>query len=124
MKEWTAEEANQSLGWVSECVEEIRTAAAGAAQRRHRARTRARSNGHGRGPSDGVPDLAQSAFERLAAVDVVLRDAERGLIDFPAVAPSGRPYWLCWVVGEPEVAWWHWQTEGFAGRKPLSTPPE
>jgi hypothetical protein len=27
------------------------------------------------------------------------------------------------VLGEPEVAWWHWPEAGFAGRRPLSDPP-
>jgi hypothetical protein len=53
----------------------------------------------------------------------VVRDLERGLVDFPARSPSGRDYWLCWVVGEPEVAWWHWPEAGFAGRTPLGDPP-
>ena len=53
----------------------------------------------------------------------MLRDLDRGLIDFEAVAPSGRRYWLCWVLGEPEVEWWHWPEDGFAGRTPLESPP-
>lgn len=55
---------------------------------------------------------------------IVLRDVDRGLLDFAAESPSGRPYWLCWVVGEPEVAWWHWPEDGFAGRTPLARPPD
>jgi hypothetical protein len=27
------------------------------------------------------------------------------------------------VLGEPEVAYWHWPESGFAGRRPLSDPP-
>jgi hypothetical protein len=64
------------------------------------------------------------AMEELMGEGVVVRDADRGLIDFPAVTAGGRRYWLCWVVGEPEVTWWHWEQEGFAGRQPLSKPPE
>jgi hypothetical protein len=64
-----------------------------------------------------------AAVEELAGEGIVLRDADRGLIDFPAIAPDGRRYWLCWVVGEPSVAWWHWPEDGFAGRQPLSDRP-
>ena len=60
----------------------------------------------------------------LNADGIVLRDPERGLIDFPARAPSGREYWICWLAGEDEVAWWHWPEDGFPGRKPLTDPPE
>jgi len=66
----------------------------------------------------------QVAAEALHVDGIVLRDAGRGLIDFTAVAPSGRPYWLCWLAGEPEVAWWHWVEDGFAGRRRLDDPPE
>ena len=49
---------------------------------------------------------------------------ERGLIDFPAQSPSGREYLLCWLAGEDAIEWWHWPDAGFAGRTPLSQPPE
>jgi hypothetical protein len=65
-----------------------------------------------------------AAIRELAADGIVIKDLARGLVDFPAVAPSGREYWLCWIVGEPEVAWWHWPEDGFAGRTPLAQPPE
>ena len=69
-----------------------------------------------------------STFEEvvteLEADGIVLRDVAQGLVDFPARAPAGRGYWLCWLVGEPEVAWWHWPEDGFAGRRPLSEPPK
>ena len=64
------------------------------------------------------------AVVALEAEGIVLRDVRTGLVDFPAQASSGRGYWLCWIVGEPEVAWWHWPEDGFAGRTPLSQPPD
>jgi hypothetical protein len=27
---------------------------------------------------------------------------------------------LCWKLGEPAIAYWHTEEEGFAGRKPLN----
>jgi len=65
----------------------------------------------------------QVAAEALAADGVVLRDPERGLIDFAGASSDGRPLWLCWVVGEPVVAFWHWPDDGFAGRQPISAVP-
>lgn len=59
---------------------------------------------------------------RLVEWDVTLRDINTGLIDFPALA-NGRPVWLCWRLGEDDIAWWHGTDEGFAGRKPLSELP-
>ena len=76
-----------------------------------------RQNGHGLVPADPAP--IQSCIDELAAEGVVLRDIARGLIDFPARAPSGRIYWLCWLAGEESIEWWHWPDDGFAGRTPV-----
>ena len=66
-----------------------------------------------------------AAVEMLAVDGIVLRDLERGLIDFPATAPSGRDHWLCWLSGEERVEWWHWPEDGFPGRTRISErPPE
>ena len=58
------------------------------------------------------------AVARIEDWDVTLRDIETGLVDFPALA-TGRPIWLCWRFGEDEIGWWHEQSTGFDGRKPL-----
>jgi hypothetical protein len=60
----------------------------------------------------------RDAVEQIDRWDVTLRDIESGLIDFPALA-NGRPIWLCWRLGEGDVAWWHEQNTGFEGRRPL-----
>ncbi|MFH0751870.1 MAG: DUF2203 domain-containing protein [Chloroflexota bacterium] len=66
-----------------------------------------------------VIDQMQAAVERLDAWDVTLRDIETGLVDFPALV-SGRQVWLCWRLGEGDVAWWHELTAGVAGRRSLA----
>jgi hypothetical protein len=73
----------------------------------------------------GLRDRIERATERVQAlqqelVDVgcELRDPIGGLVDFPAVLAERR-VWLCWKLGEPEVAWWHELNGGFAGRKPI-----
>jgi hypothetical protein len=57
-------------------------------------------------------------LERLNEWGVELRDVSSGLVDFPAVI-DGRDAYLCWRLGEPEVAYWHSPEDGFAGRRPL-----
>ena len=57
-------------------------------------------------------------FDQLEELDVVVRDLERGLIDFPAVL-DGEEVYLCWIDGEPEVGFWHGLDAGYAGREPL-----
>ncbi len=66
---------------------------------------------------------AQEAFEELEEGDIILRDAASGLIDFHARGADGVTYLLCWRLGEPELAWWHLPSEGFAKRKPLPREP-
>ena len=58
-------------------------------------------------------------FEQLERLDIVVRDLERGLVDFPAVI-DGREVYLCWLLDEPHVTHWHGIESGFAGRRPLA----
>jgi hypothetical protein len=118
---WTVEEANAALGWVAGLVERAQALRAEGRELTEGAPGRARTNGHGLHVR-ASRELAKVVAE-LAEAGVVLRDVERGLVDFPAKSPTGRPYLLCWLVGEPEVAWWHWPDAGFAGRTPLADPP-
>jgi len=58
----------------------------------------------------------QASVEQLNDLGVQVKDAETGLIDFPAVR-DGEDVLLCWRVGEEAVEWWHDLEEGYAGRK-------
>jgi hypothetical protein len=55
---------------------------------------------------------------RIQELGVLVKDLDRGLIDFPALR-GDEEVLLCWEVGEDEVAYWHGLEEGFAGRRPL-----
>ena len=57
-------------------------------------------------------------LQALARLGVILRDAESGLIDFPAVRED-QDVFLCWRMGEERVAHWHGMEAGFAGRRRL-----
>ena len=54
-------------------------------------------------------------------VGVELKDPFSGLVDFPAWR-HGHEVYLCWRLGEPDVAHWHELDAGFAGRRPLDAP--
>jgi hypothetical protein len=49
---------------------------------------------------------------------IVLRDIDRGLLDFPALEGE-REIYLCWELGEDEIAYWHDVSSGYGGRQPL-----
>ncbi|MEU4564562.1 DUF2203 domain-containing protein [Actinoplanes sp. NPDC023936] len=42
------------------------------------------------------------------------------LVDFPAEF-DGVPVLLCWLEGDPDIAWYHRADLGFAGRRRLPT---
>jgi hypothetical protein len=67
----------------------------------------------------GVIDQMAAAVARIDALGITLRDIERGLIDFPALV-GGRQVWLCWQLGERDVAFWHELETGFGSRLPLA----
>lgn len=122
MRYWTEDEARAYLPRVRRLLALLRRATDLA--------VRSPSNGHaierGTADADEAP-LAldpQQAMAELEERGVVLRDAVRGLVDFPARHPSGTEVWLCWQLGEDDLAWWHLPDDGFAGRRPLPLPPE
>lgn len=48
--------------------------------------------------------------------DIQVKGVAPLLIDFPALA-DGRQVLLCWLEGEPELAWYHRIELGFMGRR-------
>jgi hypothetical protein len=118
---WTVEAANAALPRVRQLLERIKELVGQARQAREDAAERVEGNGHA--PAGGAGGELRAAVDELTDQGIVLRDVDAGLIDFPARLADGRQYLLCWVLGEPEVAFWHWPEAGFAGRRPLSDLP-
>ncbi|MGA9858370.1 MAG: DUF2203 domain-containing protein [Solirubrobacteraceae bacterium] len=72
----------------------------------------------GRDIARSLVELSRAAGE-LEAVEIVLRDVQRGLIDFPALR-DGEEVYLCWLCDEEEaIGFWHAPEAGFGGRRPL-----
>ena len=69
-----------------------------------------------------VVEALDGAIEGIQALGVELKDAELGLVDFPAVI-GGEAVYLCWQFGEDRVRFWHRRGEGFAGRRLLPGVP-
>jgi hypothetical protein len=129
-RHFTPEEANALLEQVRPVAESLvahRRAFTVAAARRARLTQRISGNGGDFDPQEPSEldeqlqreaEAVAGAVEELQALGVLVKDLDRGLVDFPALR-DGEEVLLCWQVGEGEVAYWHGLEEGFAGRKPI-----
>jgi hypothetical protein len=57
-------------------------------------------------------------IHQIKDMGVVLKDADKGLCDFPYMR-QGRVVYLCWQLGEDNIEFWHDIESGFASREPL-----
>jgi hypothetical protein len=64
-----------------------------------------------------VGEGIKGLLAHLETMGVQVRDLESGLVDIPGER-EGEAIWLCWRLGDPELAFWHSTSEGFANRKP------
>ncbi len=69
------------------------------------------------GDAEDADDL-RLLISHLESLGVVVRDLEAGLVDVPTLR-DGEPAWLCWRLADPDIAFWHSTSEGFASRRPL-----
>jgi len=67
---------------------------------------------------DGGRDRLEELVRELHGLGVLLKDYFAGLVDFPCWM-DGREVYLCWKLGEAEVAHWHEVEAGFSGRQKL-----
>lgn len=124
-------EANSTLPLVRAIVQDITALAHELSERRERL-NRLKPSGRFRLSDAHEEELQQVRAEldrgqqkmeeyvrELAQLGVELKDYFTGLIDFPSLM-NGRPVYLCWRLGEPEVAHWHELEAGFAGRQKLT----
>ena len=121
-RHYTLEQANAALPWVQERMERLRTARDDFSDEDVREALGEATPGNGGGEPGRLVSEAflelQAAAAELDALDIVVRDLERGLVDFPAIRDE-REVYLCWEEGEPEIGFWHEADAGFAGRQPL-----
>jgi hypothetical protein len=124
-RHYTLEEASAARPWVAERVAWVRDAQArlaglGSGLREALESLEPAVGGAYPGQEVAAPLVELSrAVAELEAVEVVLRDVDRGLIDFPAVR-DGEEVYLCWLLDdEEEIGFWHPVQAGFAGRQPL-----
>jgi hypothetical protein len=121
-RHYSLEEASALLPEVAALIQHMRSARdrLGDADARAALAAAGGSNGGGqpgRTVSQGFLELRDSMIW-LREREIVLRDLDQGLVDFPTLR-GGAEVYLCWREGEDEIAFWHEPEAGFAGRRPL-----
>jgi len=117
---FTVADANAELAELRERLPRLREARIGLIASSERITDAVASDGGGVSGSDWFrhQQTLKTEVEYLAERGILLRDPETGLIDFPAER-DGEEVFLCWRLGEDDVAYYHGVHGGFGGRKPL-----
>ena len=129
-RHYTLEEAEATLPWVRDAIDSMRKATLELLDARTKLSAlfeTIRSNG-GSTHEQEVHDLRTRVENSTEALrlpleefenrGIIIRDLQRGLIDFPALRDD-REVYLCWLYGEERIDYWHELDTGFAGRQPL-----
>ena len=122
---FTLEQANEALQIIRPIMEEVQTIRQKILTSQPAAWTaieKSVGNGGNRALSAMIQDFEKldALVHRILETDVLIKDINIGLLDFPALR-SGREVYLCWQYGEGEIAFWHEVEAGYAGRQPIDT---
>lgn len=130
---FTAEEANQRLPLVRVIVQDIVELYTDVHERRERLNRIAQLPGASKRDEETLYSEERRQIEDDIDKDIVrldafvdelrelgceLKDFHTGLIDFLTLI-DGREAFLCWKLGEDDIAYWHELDAGFQGRQSL-----
>jgi hypothetical protein len=121
-RHFTVAEANAALASVKPLLQRLRDSRDLLTdEQAHEALSGAAPSNGGGEPGSQVGEAFLEVRRLLLALEeasIVVRDIDRGLIDFPAIL-DGHEVYLCWELGEDEVCFWHDLESGYGGRQPL-----
>jgi len=60
----------------------------------------------------------ESGMEVILQEGILVRHVESGLVDFPSLRDD-REVYLCWLLGEKDIMFWHETNVGYSSRQPL-----
>jgi len=121
-RHYTLEQANAALATVKPLLQRLRDAKdlLTDSEAHELLSETAPANGGGE-PGRQVGEAFLEVRRLLGALEeagIMIRDIDRGLIDFPAIRDE-REVYLCWELGEDEITHWHELDSGYRGRQPL-----
>lgn len=122
---FTLQEANQTLELIRPLMEEVQQIRRKVLEKRPEAWpaiVKSMGNGGNRALSELIQDFDRfdALIHLIQETDVLIKDINLGLLDFPALK-DGREVYLCWQYGEGQIAFWHEVQAGFAGRQPIES---
>jgi hypothetical protein len=122
---FTLQEANETLNLIRPLMDEIQQMRRRILEKQPEAWPaiqKSVGNGGNRALSNMVQDFDKlnALVHRIQEMDVLIKDINLGLLDFPALK-DGREVYLCWQHGEGEIAFWHEVEAGFAGRQSIES---
>jgi hypothetical protein len=122
---FTLQEANETLNLIRPLMDEIQAIRQKILKNQPEAWPaieKSAGNGGNRALSNMVQDFEKfdALIHRIQDMDVLIKDINLGLLDFPALK-DGREVYLCWQYGEEDIAFWHEIEAGFAGRQPIDS---
>jgi len=120
---FTLQEANDTLDIIRPLMDEIQAIRQRVLKHQPEAWPaidKSAGNGGNRALSNMVQDFEKfdALIHRIQDMDVLIKDINLGLLDFPALK-DGREVYLCWQYGEDDIAFWHEIADGYAGRRPI-----
>ncbi len=121
-RHFTLEQANELLPALKPLLRELRDSKDRLVDSEaHEALTEAAPTNGGGEPGQQVGEAfleVRKLLEQLQVAGIVLRDVDRGLVDFPSLR-DGREIYLCWELGEDQIEHWHDLQSGYPDRQPL-----
>ena len=121
-KHFSLEEANSLLPFAESNLEKIirlknTLADKGFDIYKHPYFTGIHKNGSGK-YSDEVEELINT-LKKMENLGILIKNMDNGLIDFPHLRKNGEEVYLCYLLGEKSIKFWHSIQDGFAGRRTM-----
>jgi hypothetical protein len=121
-KHYTREEANLLLPQIRKWLEQLNRLREGLHryEKRLSGLTEQGNDLGGETVNNWIRALAdmQATLAEFQRREILIKDLERGLLDFPALI-GGKEVFLCWEADEEAVEFWHDLETGYGGRERL-----
>ena len=127
---FTLEEASDLIPWLEEKLKELALLYSRLKQSQldYQDLSRRRNN-NGHSSSDEEIESARKDVNKFSGEiesdmgailkeGILVRHVESGLVDFPSIR-DGREVYLCWLLGEKDIGFWHETNVGYSSRQPL-----